>query len=151
MGKTDELLKNIFNEGPLPLRKMARLQLVSSTTIIWVGITTVAILVNYVPAFNYTENIFSLMEFNVFCIALTLLGGMGLIFLIDPNIYNGFKMKGCLEWVMGKSKIFGYILRVLLSMTVVLMVLSPAIGGIIFSTTLTTSEGEYSKAESINY
>merc|ERR1711971_1202367 len=64
------------------------------------------------------------------------MGGLGLVFLIDPNIYNGFKMKGCLEWVFIKSKIFGYMLRVLLSMTAVLMVLSPAIGGIFFSTVM---------------
>ena len=119
-----------------PRRKMARLQIVSSTTIIWVAIATIAILVNLVPEFKYTDNLFSLMKFNVFCIVLTLMGGLGLVFLIDPNIYNGFKMKGCLEWVIGKSKIFGYMMRVLLSMTAVLMVLSPAIGGMIFSTVI---------------
>ena len=113
---------------------MARLQIISSTTIILVAIGIIAILVNLVPEFKYTDNIFSLMEFNVFCIVLLLMGGLGLVFLIDPNIYNGFKMKGCLEWVIGKSKMFGYMLRVLLSMTAVLMVLSPAIGGVIFST-----------------
>lgn len=116
---------------------MARLQIVASTTIIWVAIATIAILVNLVPEFKYTDNIFTLMEFNAFCIVLTLMGGIGLVFLIDPNIYNGFKMKGCLEWVIGKSKIFGYMLRGLLSMTAVLVVLSPAIGGIIFSTMTT--------------
>ena len=116
---------------------MARLQIVASTTIIWVAIATIASLVNLVPEFKYTDNIFTLMEFNAFCIVLTLMGGIGLVFLIDPNIYNGFKMKGCLEWVIGKSKIFGYMLRGLLFMTAVLVVLSPAIGGIIFSTMTT--------------
>ena len=118
---------------------MVRLQIVSSTTIIWVAIATIAILINLVDEFKYTDNIFTLMEFNEFCIVLAIMGGIGLVFLIDPNIYNGLKIKGCLIWVMGKSKIFGYMLRGLLSMTAVLMVLSPAIGGIIFSTIMTTS------------
>ena len=130
-------LKFLFNEGPL--RKMAKLQIISSTTIILVSIASIAIVVNLVPEFKYTDNIFSLMEFNVFWIVLTLMGGLGLIFLIDPNIYYGFKIKGCMEWVNGKSKIFGSMLRVLVSMMAVLMVLSPAFGGIIFSTIMTNS------------
>ena len=120
---------------------MAKLQIISSTTIILVSIASIAIVVNLVPEFKYTDNIFSLMEFNVFWIVLTLMGGLGLIFLIDPNIYYGFKIKGCMEWVNGKSKIFGSMLRVLVSVTAVLMVLSPAFGGIITSTLLTSETG----------
>ena len=118
---------------------MAKLQIISSTTIIWVAIAPIAILVNFVPEFKYTENIYSLMDFNVFWIVLTLMGGIGLVFLIDPNVYYGLKMTGCMKWVNGKSKTFGFMLRFLVSMTAVLMVLSPAIGGFIFSTTMTNS------------
>ena len=124
-----------------PPRKTTRWQIISSTTIIWVTIAIIAILVNGVPNFKYQDNIFMLMEFNKFCVIWILLGGIGLVFLIDPNIYT-FGLMSCLHSVNNKSKLFGLVFRMVLTITGVLLVLSPAIGGIILSTTTETGAGE---------
>ena len=82
-----------------------------------------------------------LKQFNMFCVTWILLGVIGLVFLIDPNIYNfGLDKndrKSCLHWVHSKSKILGFVLRLLLTMMAVMLVLSPAIGGIVYLMTTT--------------
>ena len=98
--------------------------------------------------FNYLDNIFDTTEFNVFCIVLAVLGALGLVFLIDTNIFNMASVKKdeeenfCLDYLSFKNKKFGVFLRIFLTIAAVLLILSPVIVGLIYNDVRATTTGQ---------
>ena len=110
-------------------------QIILSTSIILMAVIIIAILVNFTN-YKYHPNIYTNLEFNVFCLVLGILGVTGLISLKDIDFWqivgltekkeNQFKTElpgGKITWILLKS------LTIFLAS---FSLLSPAIGGYIF-------------------
>ena len=111
--------------------------------IILTTIGILAVLVN-LTGFKYEDNIFNKFEFNVFCIVLTLIGTLGLIFMIDTNILNILRSNdeqkdNCLSKIDSKNKKCGLIIRTIITLAAVLVLLSPALGGFIYNSNSKTN------------
>ena len=147
----DNNLEQMYNRfSKTYITRITRRQIISSTAIIWISVGIIAIVVNLTDkeTFNYLDNIFDSTEFNLFCIVLAALGALGLVFLIDTNIFNMASVKKdeeenyCLEYVISKNKKFGVFLRIFLTIAAVLLILSPVIVGLIYNDVRATTTGQ---------
>ena len=136
----NERIKKLSNKFTTSFQKrILTLQIITSTVILLITIGILAVLVNF-TGFKYEDNIFNKFEFNVFCIVLTLIGTLGLIFMIDTNILNILRSNdeqkdNCLSRIDSKNKKCGLIIRTIITLIAVLILLSPALGGYIYSNT----------------
>ena len=146
----DKKLEQMFNNfSKSYITRITRRQIISSTAIIWITVGIIALVVNLTEkeTFNYHDNIFDINEFNVFCIVLAALGALGLVFLTDTSIFNIACVRKdeenyCLDYVSSKNKKFGVLLRICLTIAFVIFIISPLIGGLIYSDVTATTAGQ---------
>ena len=130
--KDSYLTEKVFTYYKSYQRKIIRYQVIISTLIIMVTVLLIWILVNF-TSYNYNPNIFSNLDFNVFCVVLLILGILTFIFLKDVDIYYFRRMNKSTRNL--ENKWINWIIvgvKVLVTFTLVLIILSPLVGGYIY-------------------